>query len=186
MSTPILSLEHMDSVSSTEQDWLFEKLLWKLKSYEHIFLTADPGWGILEYANELRFQLAEKNPEIHTCFMDIRPAHSSNSFLKLLCSALLHRFPDEPSCLEINNSSMDTLRLPELIAKRKKIKIAVFLANAHLFHRFKDPIPFLRTLKLKLKHQSIVFTAFTVIILHTLGIYCIIPVPCLDWVSYLS
>ena len=86
MSTPILSLEHMDSVSSTEQDWLFEKLLWKLKSYEHIFLTADPGWGILEYANELRFQLAEKNPEIHTCFMDIRPAHSSTSFLELFCT----------------------------------------------------------------------------------------------------
>jgi hypothetical protein len=154
MSTPILSLEHMDSVSSTEQDWLFEKLLWKLKSYEHIFLTADPGWGILEYANELRFQLAEKNPEIHTCFMDIRPAHSSTSFLELFFSALLHRFPDEPSCLEINNSSIDTLRLPELIAKRKKIKIAVFLANAHLLHRFKDPLPFLRTMRLKLKNQK--------------------------------
>ncbi|MCK5691491.1 MAG: hypothetical protein KAI08_01540 [Bacteroidales bacterium] len=154
MSTPILSLEHMDSVSRTEQDWLFEKLLGKLNSHRHIFLTADPGWGILEYVNELRFQLAEKNPEIHTCFMDIMPVHSSTSFLELFFSALLHRFPDETSCLEIDNSSMDTLRIPELIAKRKKIKIAVFLANAHLFQRFKDPIPFLRTLKLELKYQK--------------------------------
>ena len=154
MNTPVLSLEQMDSVSKIEQDWLFEKLLWKLNSHRHLFLTADQGWGIMEFVNELGFQLAEKNPEIHTCFMDIRPVHSSTSFLELFFSALLHRFPDETSCMEIDNSSMDTLRLPELIAKRKKIKIAVFLANSHLFHRFKDAIPFLRTMKLNLKNQK--------------------------------
>jgi len=153
MTTPILSLEQMDSVCKIEQDWLFEKLLWKLKSHRHLFLIADQGWGIMEYVNELGFQLAEKNPEIYTCFMDIRPVHSSTAFLELFSSALLHRFPDESSCMEIDNS-MDTLRLPELIAKRKKIKIAVFLANSHLFHRFKNPIPFLRTMKLKLKNQK--------------------------------
>ena len=141
MSTPILSFEQMDSVC-------------KLNSHRHLFLTADQGWGIMEFVNELGFQLAEKNPEIHTCFMDIRPVHSSTSFLELFFSALLHRFPDETSCMEIDNSSMDTLRLPELIAKRKKIKIAVFLANSHLFHRFKDAIPFLRTMKLNLKNQK--------------------------------
>ncbi len=54
----------------------------------------------------------------------------------------------------IDISSMDTLKLPALIAQRKKIRVAVFLANSHLFHRFKDPIPFLRTLKLKLKNQK--------------------------------
>jgi len=154
MSNPILSLEQMDSVCQIEQDWLFEKLLWKLNSHRHLFLTADQGWGIMEFVNELGFQLAEKNPEIHTCFMDIRPAHSSVSFLELFFSALLHRFPDETSFMEIDNSSMDTLRLPEFIAKRKKIKIAVFMANSHLFHRFKDTIPFLRTMKLKLKNQK--------------------------------
>ena len=154
MNTPVLSLEQMDSLSKIEQDWLFEKLLWKLNSHKHLILTADQGWGIMEFANELGFQLAEKNPEIHTCFMDIRPAHSSASFLELFFSALLHRFPDETSCMEIDKSSMDMLRLPELIAKRRKIKIAVFLANSHLFHRFKDTIPFLRTMKLKLKSQK--------------------------------
>ena len=154
MSNPILSLEQMDSVCQIEQDWLFEKLLWKLNSHRHLFLTADQGWGIMEFVNELGFQLAEKNPEIHTCYIDIRPAHSSVSFLELFFSALLHRFPDETSFMEIDNSSMDTLRLPEFIAKRKKIKIAVFMANSHLFHRFKDTIPFLRTMKLKLKNQK--------------------------------
>lgn len=154
MTTPILSLEQLDSICKIEPDWLFERLLLKLNSQRHLFLTADQGWGIMEFANELGFQLAEKNPEIHTCYIDIRPAHSSVSFLELFFSALLHRFPDETSRLEIDKSSMDTLRLPELIAKRKKIKIAVFLANYHLFHRFKDTIPFFRTMRLYLKNQK--------------------------------
>ena len=123
MSTPILSLEQMDSVCEIEQDWLFEKLLWKLNSHRHLFLIADQGWGIMEFVNELGFQLAEKNPEIHTCFMDIRPAHSSASFLELFVSVLLQKFPEETSCIEIDNSSMDALKLPELIAKRKKVNI---------------------------------------------------------------
>ncbi len=56
--------------------------------------------------------------------------------------------------MEIDNSSMAAFRLPELIAKRKKNKLAIFLANAHLLHRFKDPVLFLRTLKLTLKNQK--------------------------------
>ncbi len=153
MSTPNLSLVQMAEVYKTEQDWLFEKFLWKLSSHRHLFLIADQGWGIQEYVNELGFQLAEKNPEIHTCFMDIRPVHSSASFLELFVSVLLQKFPEETSCIEIDNSSMDALKLPEFIAKRKKVKLAVFLANAHLFHRFRDPIPFLRTMRLNLKNQ---------------------------------
>lgn len=154
MNTPILSLEHMVEVYKIEQDWLFEKLLWKLNSHRHLILTADQGWGIQDYVYELGFQLAEKNPDMHTCFMDIRPVHSSTSFLELFASALIHRFPQETSSMEIDKSSMDTLKLPEVLAQRYKIKVAVFLANSHLFHRFKDPIPFLRTLKVKLKNQK--------------------------------
>lgn len=154
MGTPSLSLEQMDSVYKTEHDWLFEKLLGKLKSHRHLILTADQGWGIQEYVNELGFQLAEKNADIHTCFMDVRPTHSSNAFLELYVSAIYHQFPEETSSLVLGNSSMDMLRLPENIAKRKKIKIAIFLANAHLFHRFKNPIPFLRMLKMNFMNQK--------------------------------
>jgi len=56
--------------------------------------------------------------------------------------------------MDIDSSSIDTLELPALIAQRKKIRIVVFLANSHLFHRFRDSVPFLRTLKLKLKNQK--------------------------------
>jgi len=154
MNTPIPSLEQMAEAYKTEQDWLFEKFLEKLSSQRNLFLTADQGWGIQEYVSELGYQLAEKNPHIITCFMDIRPAHSSSSFLELFALALFHRFPEETSRMEIDKNSMAALRLPELLAKRKKVKLAVFLANAHLFHRFKDPIPFLRTMRLILKKQK--------------------------------
>jgi hypothetical protein len=144
----------MNEMYKPEQDWLFEKLLWKLESRNHLILIADQGWGIQEYVNELRFQLGEKNPEIPTCFIDIRPTHSSNSFLELFVSAFLNRFPEETSCMELDKSSMKMLNLPEVIAQRHKIRVAVFLANAHLFHRFKDSVSFLWTLKRKFRNQK--------------------------------
>jgi hypothetical protein len=153
MTSPIFSLEQLDAVYKIEQDWLFEKLLEKLNAHRHLILSADQGWGVQEYVSELGFQLAEKHPDIHICYMDIKPAHSTISFLELFVAALSHRFPEVTSHMKIDNSSMDTLTLPALIAKRKRIRVAVFLANSHLFHRFKDPIPFLRTLKLKLRNQ---------------------------------
>jgi len=144
----------MAVVYKVEQDWLFEKLLDKLNAHRHLILSADQGWGIKEYVSELGFQLAEKNPDIHICYMDINPAHSPTTFLELFTAALSHRFPEVISRMEIEISSTDTLKLPALIAKREKIRVAVFLANSHQFRRFKDPIPFLRTLKLKLKNQK--------------------------------
>lgn len=154
MNTPILSLEHLAEVYKTEQDWLFEKLLKNLSSQRHLFLAADRGWGIQEYVNELRFQLGEKNPQIQTVYLDIRPAHSIQSFLELFTLALVNRFPEETSTMEIDSSSAAVLRLPEILAKRKKITLAVFMANAHLIHRFKDQTNFLRTLRLNLKNQK--------------------------------
>ena len=56
--------------------------------------------------------------------------------------------------MDIDSSSMDKIKLPSLIAKKKKIRIAVFLANSHLFHRFRDSNPFLRTMRLKLRNQK--------------------------------
>jgi len=154
MTTSIFSLDQLDAGYKIEQDWLFEKFLEKLNANRHLILTADQGWGILEYGNELGFQLAEKNPDIHVCYLDVKQTHSTISFLELFTAALSHRFPEVTSRLEIDNDSMDTLKLPALIAKRKKIKVAVFLANCHLFHRFKDPVPFLRNMKMKLRNQK--------------------------------
>ena len=152
MTTPFLSLEQMATVYKIEQDWLFEKLMEKLNAHRHIILTADQGWGMQEYVNELGFQLAEKNPDIQICYMDMKSAHSTTSFLELFAAALSQRFPEVTSRMDIDSSSIDTLELPTLIAQRKNIRIAAFLANSHLFHRFRDPFPFLRTLKLKLKN----------------------------------
>lgn len=144
----------MARIYKIEEDWLFEKLLGKLESHRNLILTADQGWGIQEYVDELGFNLAEKNPDFHTCFINLAPAYSSSAFLEHYSSVLLHRFPEETSNMEIDNRHMDVLKLPEIIAKRNRIKLGIFLANAHLFHRFKDAIPFLRMLRLKLKSQK--------------------------------
>jgi len=98
--------------------------------------------------------LAEKNPEINTCFMDLRHVHSSTNFLDHFATSLLQRFPSETSGMKPDHYRNDVLRLPDAIAKKNKIKIALFVSNAHQFHRFKDAIPFLRMLKLMLKHQK--------------------------------
>jgi len=154
MTTPFFSLEQLDAVFRIEHDWLFEKLLGKLNNHRHLILAADKGWGVQEYVNELGFQLKEKNPDIHICYMDLKPAHATNSFLELFTAALFQRFPEVTSLMEINSSSMDRLKLPSLIAKKNKVRVAVFLANSHLFHRFRDQISFLRSLKLILKNQK--------------------------------
>ena len=54
MATPFLSLEQISKVYKIEQDWLFAKLLAKLNG----------------------FHLAEKNLDIHTCLIDLKPAIS--------------------------------------------------------------------------------------------------------------
>jgi len=154
MTIPFYSFEQLDAMYKIEQDWLFEKLLRKLNSHKHLILSADQGWGVKEYVSELGFQLSEKNPDIHICYMDMKPAHSPTTFLELFTSALSHRFPEVISSMEIEIIPTDALKLPALIAQRERIRVAVFLANSHLFHRFKNPIPFLRTLKLKLSNQK--------------------------------
>lgn len=144
----------MAAIYEVEQDWLFEKFLGKLNAHWNLILSADQGWGLHEYVRELGFQLTEKHPDIHACYLDIKSAHSPSSFLELLFATLSHRFPEVTSRMKIDHGSMDTLQLPQIIARRKKIRIAVFIANAHLLHRFRDPIPFLRMLKTKLKNQK--------------------------------
>lgn len=154
MTTPFLTLERMDAVYKVEHDWLFEKLIRLLNSHRHLILAVEQDWKIQEYVRELGFHLIEKHPDIHICYMDMKPVHSSSSFLDLFIATLSHNFPEVISQIDIDNSSIDTLKLPSIIAQRKKLRIAIFLANSHLFHRFRDPIPFLRKLKLKLKNQK--------------------------------
>ncbi len=154
MTTTFLSLEQLTATYKTEQDWLFEKLLGKLNANRHLILTADQGWGVKEYVHELGFQLAETNRDIHTCFIDLKTAFSPTSFLELFVAALSHRFPEVTSQLMMDSRSVDILKLPALIARRKKIRVAVFLANSHLFHRFTHPKTFLRMLKINLRNQK--------------------------------
>jgi len=88
MTTSFFTLEQMVAVYKVEQDWLFEKLLGKLNSHRHLILAAEKDWGIQEYVKELGFQLAEKHPDIHICYLDMKPVHSSSSFMELFTATL--------------------------------------------------------------------------------------------------
>lgn len=154
MTNTFLSLEQLAAVYKTEEDWLFEKHLEMLNDKKNLILTADHGFGIQEYVNELGFQLAEKYPDIHNCYMDMKPAHNPESFLEVFVASLSQAFPEVISRINLDDHSIDLLKLPAIIAHRKRIRIAVYIANSHLFHRFRDQTEFLRTLKLKLRNQK--------------------------------
>jgi len=154
MTDHFLSFEQMAELYTVEQDWLFEKLLVKLNAQRRVLLTADQGWGIQEYVKELGFQLEEKYRDIQICYIDVRLAQTSESFLNLFHTTLSHKFPEVKSLQEVRPGSLASLKLPTVIARRKKIRIGIFLSNSHLFHRFKDADSFLRTLKLHLQNQK--------------------------------
>ncbi len=80
MVTQFLSLEHLSNEYIIEQDWLFEKHMNRLSSFKHLILMAHQGWGIQEYVKELGFQLAEKHPDIHLCYIDIFSKTPSRNF----------------------------------------------------------------------------------------------------------
>lgn len=154
MTTPFFSFEQMTELYTFEKDWLFEKFLVKLNTHRHLLLTADQQWGIQEYVKELGFQLEEAHRDIHVCYVDVRLAQSSTSFLELFQTSLLHRFQDMNSPGEDYSGSLASLKLPSVIARKNKIRVGVFLSNSHLFHRFKDADSFLRTLRLYFQRQK--------------------------------
>ena len=154
MNDHFLSFEQMAELYTVEQDWLFEKFLMKLNTHRHLLLSADRHWGIHEYVKELGFQLEEKHRDIQICHLDVRLTHTSASFLNAFHISLSHKFPEVKSLEEVRPGSLASLKLPSIIAHRKRIRVGVFLSNIHLFHRFKDADSFLRTLKLHLRNQK--------------------------------
>lgn len=154
MDTTVLSLDNMSEMFNPEEDWLFEKIQWKLVSGNHLILLADQGWGIQEYISELRFQLEEKYAEMRTCLVDFRSVRSSISFLHIFASTFLNTFPKETFNMDIDSSNESILYLPERIAKIHKLKIIVFIGNVHLIHRLSNSDTFLRTLKSKFRTQN--------------------------------
>ena len=154
MTTPFFSFEQMTDLYIVERDWLFEKFLTKLAAHRHLILTADQHWGIEEYVKELGFQLEEKHRDIRICYVDVKSAQTSDSFLMLFRTTLLHKLQELDSPEKVPSDSLTSLKLPFIIARRKGIRLGVFLANIHLFQRFKDGDSFLRTLRLFLKSQK--------------------------------
>ncbi|RLD65065.1 MAG: hypothetical protein DRJ29_05805 [Bacteroidetes bacterium] len=154
MTDPFISFEKMAELYTFERDWLFEKFLVKLNTHRHLLLTADQHWGIQEYVKELGFQLEEKHQDIQICYVDVRLAQTSASFLKLFQASLFHKFQELESLGDIYSGSLNTLKLPSIIARKKRIRVGVFLSNSHLFHRYKDADSFLRTLRLYFQDQK--------------------------------
>lgn len=154
MTQSFLPFEHVARLHAVEQDWLFEKFLIKLNSHRHLLLTADPHWGVQEYVKELGFQLEEKHRDIQICSVDVRLAQSSAEFLHLFHTTLCNKFEELKLMEEVKPGSVASLRLPSVIARKERTRLAVFLSNSHLFHRFGDADFFLRTLRRSFKSQK--------------------------------
>mgnify|MGYP006304360411 CR=1 FL=1 len=84
----------MISMYRVGHGWIFERLIGKLSSNRHTILLAEEGWGEMEFVRELGFQLWEKFPDIHCCYIDCRQVYSRDSFLELFARSLRHRFPE--------------------------------------------------------------------------------------------
>lgn len=153
MSIPFFGLEQMSEVYNVDKDWLFDKLLKELNAHRNLLLLGERALGLQEYVDELGFLLADNNPDIHVCRIDLKQAHDPDSFLELFVKTLSNKFPEVTGSLMKDLRQTDVLKLPSMIAHRKKIRVALFLANTHLFNRFRDRVSFLRLLRLKFKNQ---------------------------------
>ncbi len=73
MTHTFFSLEKMDALFSIDHGWLFDTLIDRLGTEKNAILYTEPGWEPMEYVNELGFQLAQKCPDIHCLYIDIKP-----------------------------------------------------------------------------------------------------------------
>jgi hypothetical protein len=154
MTHPFLPFGQIADILTFEQDWLFEKFMTKLNSHRHLLLTADQKWGIRDYVRELGFQLEERHRDIQICYIDVGLAQTSTAFLNLFHTTLLHKFQGLESLTAVHPSGLASLRMPSAIARKKGVRVGVFLSNIHLFHRYKDADFLLRELRLHFKKQD--------------------------------
>jgi hypothetical protein len=154
MDTQFVRLVQLAEVYKVEHDWLFERLISKLNANKTLILLADRSFALMEYVSELGFQLTEKNPDIQICYMDLKPVKSPSSFLNQFVASLSSRFPEATSKFEIDSDSIDSLKVPTIIARRQRIRVAVFIKNCQNLYRFKGRSSFLRTLRVSLKNQK--------------------------------
>lgn len=154
MTHPFLPFGQMTDILTFEQDWLFEKFMTKLNAHRHLILTAEQKWGIRDYVKELGFQLEEKYRDIQVCYIDVGLAQTSASFLNLFHNTLLHEFQGLEPLAEVHSIGMASLRIPSQIARKKGVRVGIFLSNIHLFHRYRDADAFLRELRLHFKKQE--------------------------------
>ncbi|MDF1575686.1 MAG: hypothetical protein P1P86_10910 [Bacteroidales bacterium] len=167
MNTPFLSFGQMSELFNVEHDWLFEKFLGKLNSHRHLILTADQHWGIQQYVEELGFQLEEKHRDIQICYIDVRLAQTSASFLDLFQTMLRQKFQEVVQVEEVPSGSVASLRLPSVIARKKRIRVGVFLSNVHLFHRFRDADSFLRIFRrYSINQKNCIFCLYGINTVH--------------------
>lgn len=154
MNTHFFPFGQMISMYRVGHGWLFERLIGKLSSNRHTVLLAEEGWGEMEFVSELGFQLREKFPDIHCCYIDCRQVYSRDSFLELFARSLRNRFQEVSIREDLDLMSMDAFEIPLIIAKRKKIRLAIFITSCHLLQRIPERVPLLRTLRKALLKQK--------------------------------
>lgn len=111
-------------------EYLLSKLADKVSNQQNIVLVAHRGWGKSILTLELGYSLIEANKELHVFYFDMAQVHDASTFIRTflqnLSKSLSIKTPDQ---INSNPPNYRQLELTEIMAKKKKIRIAIFVSN---------------------------------------------------------
>ena len=131
------------------QEFLRERLVSKLEGLKNLAIEAHTGWGKQMLLKDIGFQLLEKNQSFRLFYFDLKQGENISSFLMRFALELCSSTSTPPPRI-VSTTAPDfrTLELPENIAKKRKIKLILFLSNFQLARGFENYSVLLRKFKL--------------------------------------
>jgi len=137
------------------QEFIRGRLVSKLEGLKNLAIEAHTGWGKQMLLKDVGFHLLEKNQSFRLFYFDLKQGESITSFLNRFAMELCSS--NSTPLTRIANTNVPDFRileLPENIAKKRKIKLILFLSNFQLARGFDNYSIVLRRFKLCWrKHQ---------------------------------
>ena len=131
------------------QGFLRERLISKLEGLNNLAIEAHTGWGKQMLLKDVGFHLLEKNQSFRLFYFGLKQGESLSSFLLRFALELCKNTSTPPPRIaDTGGPDFSTLELPEKIAKKRKIKLILFLSDFHLARGFENYSILLRKFKL--------------------------------------
>jgi hypothetical protein len=131
------------------QEYLRKRLVSKLEGLNNLAIEAHTGWGKQMLLKDVGFQLLEMNQSFRLFYFDLRQGESMSSFLRRFALELCaSTSTPPPQTANKAGPDLKLLELPETIARKRKIKLILFLSNFQLARGFENYSSLLRKCKL--------------------------------------